>query len=158
MPVGLQTGGSLCACGRLVENGSRLGFGWACDCSGGFIGIGLTGNSLWHSLTVMKKTDLAKAITAFCFRNTKAIESIHAGVSPVSNTGDYSDVFIVDAEGNRIPWNEASRITQAEMKALMQTAVNRVYAVLEHEGDAEFEEKVVNYSLSFTRGWDEPEK
>ena len=103
----------------------------------------------------MKKTDLAKAITAFCFRNT-SIEGIHAGVSPVSNTGDFSDVFIVDANGNRIPWNEASRISQAEMKELMQTAVNRVYAVLKHDGDEEFEKNVLDYALKFTREWDEP--
>ena len=103
----------------------------------------------------MKKTDLAKAITAFCFRNA-GVEIIHAGVSPVSNTGDFSDVFIVDANGNRIPWNEASRISQDEMKNLMQTAVDRVYAVLKHEGDEAFEENVLKYALKFTKGWDEP--
>ena len=104
----------------------------------------------------MKKTELAKAIVAYCFRNTN-IEDIHSGVSSVSKTGDFSDVFVVDADGKRIPWSDVSRISQAEMKELMQTAVNRVYEVLEHEGDAEFEEKVLNYSLSFTQGWDEPE-
>ena len=104
----------------------------------------------------MKKTDLAKAIVAYCFRNTN-IEDIHAGISPVSKTGDFSDVFVVDATGNKIPWNEVSRISQAEMKELMQTAVNRVYEVLEHEGDEAFEEKVLEYALMFTRGWDEPE-
>lgn len=103
----------------------------------------------------MKKSDLAKAITAFCFRNT-GIEDIHAGISPVSNTGDFSDVFVVDANGNKIPWNKASRISQADMKELMRTAVNRVYSVLEHEGDVEFEENVLRYALTFTRGWDEP--
>lgn len=105
----------------------------------------------------MKKTDLAKAITAFCFRNT-SIEDIHAGIFPVSNTGDFSDVFVVDATGNKIPWNRASRISQEEMKELMQTAVNRVYVVLSHEGDTEFEEKVLNHALGFTRGWDEPKE
>jgi hypothetical protein len=104
----------------------------------------------------MKKTELAKAITAFCFRNT-SIENIHAGISPVSSTGDFSDVFIVDANGNKIPWNEASRISQAEMKELMQTAVNRVYAVLSHEGDTGFEETILSYALTFTHEWDEPE-
>lgn len=75
----------------------------------------------------------------------------------MSNTGDFSDVFVIDANGRKIPWNEASRISQEEMKELMQTAVNRVYAVLEHEGDAKFEEEVLKYALTFTRGWDEPE-
>lgn len=105
----------------------------------------------------MKKTDLAKAITAFCFRNT-GIENIHAGISPMSIAGDFSDVFIVDASGNKIPWNKASRISQAEMKELMRTAVNRVYDVLTHDGDANFEKDVLNHALGFTRGWDEPKE
>ncbi|MDR2819162.1 MAG: hypothetical protein LBB60_01325 [Desulfovibrio sp.] len=103
----------------------------------------------------MKKTELAKAIVAYCFRNA-GIEVIHAGQTPVSKTGDFSDVFVVDAGGNRITWAEVSRITQEEMQGLIRTAVNRVYAVLEHEGDAEFEERVLDYALTFTRGWDEP--
>ena len=105
----------------------------------------------------MKETDRAKAIAAFCFRNTNEIESVHAGITPVSVAGDFSDVFVVDAAGNKIPWNAASRISQDEMKALMQEAVNRIYAVLSHEGDAEFEREVLGYALELTRGWDEPE-
>ena len=106
----------------------------------------------------MKKTDLAKAITAYSFRNTEAIEDIHAGTSPVSNTGDFSDVYVVDANGRKIPWNEASRISQVEMKELMQTAVSRVYAVLSHEGDEVFEKDVLGHALAYTRGWDEPKE
>jgi hypothetical protein len=34
----------------------------------------------------------------------------------VSHTGDGSDVFVVDADGNKIPWNKVSRISQEEMK------------------------------------------
>ncbi len=105
----------------------------------------------------MKKTDLAKAIVAYSFRNTSAIENIHSGIAPVSRADDCADVFIVDAAGNKIPWNKASRISQDEMKALMQEAVNRIYAVLSHEGDAEFEKEVLGYALELTRGWDEPE-
>lgn len=112
----------------------------------------------WHNLPRMKKTELAKAITAFCFRNTDTLEGLHAGVLPVSNTGDFSDVFVIDGNGNKIPWNEVGRISDDEMKALMQTAVNRVYAVLSHEGDARFEESILHYALVFTHGWDEPEE
>lgn len=104
----------------------------------------------------MKKTDLAKAIVAYAFRNT-SIDNIHAGSVPVSNTGDFSDVIVTDANGREIPWNRVSRISQEEMKELMQTAVNRVYAVLSHEDDKEFEESVLGHALKFTRGWDEPE-
>ena len=104
----------------------------------------------------MKKSDLAKAITAYCFRNT-SIDNIHAGTVPVSNTGGFSDVFVVDANGRKIPWNKASRISQAEMKELMRTAVNRVYTVLVHVGDAEFEKDVLAHALKYTQDWDEPE-
>ena len=104
----------------------------------------------------MKKTDLAKAIVAYCFRNTTSIERIHAGITPVSKAGDYSDVFIIDAAGNKIPWNAASRISQAEMKALMQAAVDRVYAVLTHEGEAGFEKDVLAHALKYTQTWDDP--
>ena len=38
-----------------------------------------------------------------CVRNTH-IENIHAGLTPVTHTGDWSDVTVVDADGRRIPW------------------------------------------------------
>ena len=37
------------------------------------------------------------------------------------------------------------------MKELMRTAVDRVYAVLTHEGDAEFDKQVLEYALEFAR-------
>ena len=104
----------------------------------------------------MKKTDRAKAIAAFCFRNTNTIEDIHDGSAPVSLTGDFSDVFVVDAVGNKIPWNAASRISQDEMKAMMQDAVDRVYAVLSNLDNKEFEESVLGHAAKFTTGWDDP--
>ena len=104
----------------------------------------------------MKETDRAKAIAAFCFRNTSEIESVHAGITPVSVAGDFSDVFVVDAAGNKIPWNAASRISQDEMKAMMQAAVDRVYAVLSNLDNKEFEESVLGHAAKFTTGWDDP--
>lgn len=104
----------------------------------------------------MKETDRAKAIAAFCFRNTNEIESVHAGITPVSVAGDFSDVFVVDAAGNKIPWNAASRISQDEMKAMMQIAVDRVYAVLSNFDNKEFEENVLGHAAKFTAGWDDP--
>ena len=51
--------------------------------------------------------ELAKAMAMFCVRNTE-LENIHAGLVPVTRTGDYSDVIVIDAEGRRIPWPEVS--------------------------------------------------
>ena len=104
----------------------------------------------------MDKAELAKAIVAYAFRNGP-LENTHTGIAPVSHTDDFSDVVVVDAAGNKIPWNKASRISQTEMQAVMQTAVNRVYAVLAHDGDAEFEKDVLAHALQYTRAWDEPE-
>ena len=44
-----------------------------------------------------------------CFRNT-ILKDIHGGIEPVSHTGDFSDVVVIDANGRRIPWPEVSRI------------------------------------------------
>lgn len=61
-----------------------------------------------------------------CVRNTK-LENIHAGMVPVTKTGDYSDVVVIDAEGRGIPWPEVSHIDDAQMRELMKDIVNRLY-------------------------------
>jgi hypothetical protein len=70
--------------------------------------------------------NLARIMALLCLRNTQ-LEALHAGLTPVTRTGDYSDVFVVDAEGRHIPWTDVSRIDDAEMRALMQEVVNRIY-------------------------------
>ena len=45
---------------------------------------------------------LAKGMAVACFRNT-VIEDFHDGIAPVSHTGDFSDVVVIDANGRRIP-------------------------------------------------------
>jgi hypothetical protein len=41
---------------------------------------------------------LAKIMAILCVRNTQ-IETLHAGLTPNTRTGDYSDVFVLDADG-----------------------------------------------------------
>lgn len=41
----------------------------------------------------------AKTFTAMCVRNAE-IENIHAGARMITKTGDYSDIKVIDAEGN----------------------------------------------------------
>ncbi|WP_395443800.1 hypothetical protein [Caulobacter sp. UC70_42] len=79
------------------------------------------------------KALFALALVETCFRYTR-IEDIHAGRGPVTATGDFSDVVIRDAEGE-IPWNEASRISDDEMRGLMIEAVNRVYTFMSDPTD-----------------------
>lgn len=99
--------------------------------------------------------ELAKTLTAMCVRNTD-IENIHAGKSPKSKTGDYTDVRIIDAEGNIFTWAEASHISDPEIKKLMKTAVNRLYTFF-MQGDDERFNKNMQYHRQFTQKWDEPE-
>ena len=98
---------------------------------------------------------LAKTLTAMCVRHT-LIEEIHAGKSPVTKTGDYSDVKVIDAEGQEIPWNEVSRISDDEMKILMKSIVNRLYTFFIQEEDPRFI-KQVNYFTAVADKWDAPE-
>ena len=78
----------------------------------------------------MKKVDfemLAKVVTNNCVRNT-FLEDLHAGITPSSKTGDYSDVKVVTPYGE-IEWNNLSRISDKEMKKLMIEIVNKIYTL-----------------------------
>lgn len=97
----------------------------------------------------------SKTLTAMCVRHTE-LEDIHAGITPVTKTGDYSDVKIIDADGNEIPWNEASRISNPEMKTLMKRIVNRLYTYFMQAEDPRFQ-KQVDYYERCAGGWDDPE-
>ena len=44
---------------------------------------------------------ISKSMVMMCVRNT-TLEDIHAGIEPVSHTGDFSDVVLIDANGRRI--------------------------------------------------------
>ena len=80
---------------------------------------------------------VAKGMAVMCFRNTP-IEDFHDRTAPVSHTGDFSDVVVIDANGRRIPWREVSHISQDEMRDLMRTVVNRLYTCQLYAGDPDF--------------------
>jgi len=71
---------------------------------------------------------LAKYLAQQCFRNTM-LEDLHAGVTPSSQTGDYTDVAVRSPYGE-IPWARLSRLSDEEMKALMIEVVNKTYRAL----------------------------
>ena len=75
---------------------------------------------------VMKR--LAKYLVHQCFRNT-LLEGLHAGITPDSQTGDYTDVVVRSPYGE-IPWPRLSRLSDEEMKALMIDVVNKTYHAL----------------------------
>ena len=62
-------------------------------------------------------------------RNNTELEDLHAGISPSSKTGDYTDVKVVTPYGE-IKWNELSRISDKEMRSLMLSVERAIEAVL----------------------------
>ena len=68
---------------------------------------------------------LAKYLVLQCFRNS-VLEDLHAGISPDSEVGDYSDVRVSSPYGD-ILWPKVSRLNDDEMKCLMIDVVNRTY-------------------------------
>jgi hypothetical protein len=69
---------------------------------------------------------LAKLMARDCFRNIDTFEDFHAGQFPRTQTGDYSDVKVLTPD-REIQWNELSRLSDDEMKALMIEVVDQCY-------------------------------
>jgi hypothetical protein len=84
----------------------------------------------------------AKAIVALAFRNGP-IEDIHAGKTCPACDGQ----------------SGFSRITDAEMKLIMKSAVNRVYTLLRLKAaDADGYEKEIAFGDRYTARWDDPDE
>jgi len=107
------------------------------------------------------QSEFAKLMAAACVRRGY-LEKLHAGFTPVTRTGDYSDVKVIDAEGREIPWNQVSRIDQDEMKTLITGVVNRIHTFLARTLFSATEDKAFHQALDkaaapWTKAWDEPE-
>jgi hypothetical protein len=107
-----------------------------------------------------EKDDFAKIMAAACVRRGY-LEKLHCGITPVTRTGDYSDVKVIDADGRVIPWDQVSRINQDEMKTLMIGVVNRIHTflartLLSRTVDDEFWQAVNRAAVPWTKAWDEP--
>ena len=107
------------------------------------------------------QSEFAKTMAAACVRRGY-LEKLHSGVTPVSRSGDYSDVKVIDAEGREIPWNEVSRINQDEMRTLMIGVVNRIHTFLARtlfsaKEDTTFHQAIDRAAVPWTKAWDEPQ-
>ena len=99
---------------------------------------------------------MAKTLAMMCVRNT-GIETLHAGIVPVTHAGDYSDVRVIDADGREIAWNDVSHLDDDQMRALMREIVNRLYTFNVSIDDLEFLDRVDRW-VALVEKWDEPEK
>ena len=97
----------------------------------------------------------AKALAMMCVRNT-CLEEFHEGITPVSRTGDYSDIKVIDGEGREIPWSQLSRLNDDEMRQLMKEVVNRLYTWFVKTEDLAFHARLQTWLQGIQR-WDEPE-
>ena len=106
------------------------------------------------------QSEFAKIITAACVRRG-FLEKLHAGTTPVTRTGDYSDVKVIDGDGREIPWNQVSHINQDEMRTLITGVVNRIHTFLARSlfsptEDKAFMQAVDRAAIPWTKTWDEP--
>jgi len=106
------------------------------------------------------QAEFAKIMTAACVRRGY-LEKLHAGTTPVTRTGDYSDVKVIDADGREIPWNLVSRINQDEMKTLLTGIVDRIHTFLSRTfycsfSDQDFNRALERSALPWTKNWNEP--
>jgi ligand-binding SRPBCC domain-containing protein len=99
---------------------------------------------------------LAKYLVQQCFRNS-TLEDLHAGVTPSSPAGDYSDVVVRTPLG-QIPWRELSRFGDTEMKLLMIDVVQRTYEFLRQLFDTEVGGELVRLlaERDLLPGWENP--
>ena len=72
-----------------------------------------------------------------CVRQSM-LENLHRGLWPKTKTGDYSDVVVIDADGERLPWPDVSRFDENEMRDLMREIVNKIYTFLVKMDDPDF--------------------
>jgi hypothetical protein len=83
----------------------------------------------------------AKAIVALAFRNGP-IEDIYSGVPCPMCSGDGS----------------FSRITDAEMKTIMKSAVSKVFRLLwQRDNDREAYQRQISNGAVYTSRWDDPD-
>lgn len=72
---------------------------------------------------------MAKMMGLMCVADSK-LAKLTEGRSPVTRTGDYSDVVVVDADGRIIPWQRAARLDATEMDRTMREIVDKLYTFL----------------------------
>ncbi|TKD12555.1 hypothetical protein FBT96_20190 [Rhodobacter capsulatus] len=98
--------------------------------------------------------NLSKIMAMICIRNTR-LEDLHAGLQPVTLTGDYSDVKVVDGTGRTIPWREVSHLDDLQMADLMREIVDRLFTFHMRRDDPSFRDHLDRW-MAASNKWDNP--
>ena len=102
---------------------------------------------------------VAKLLAVMGVRNNTDLEELHAGITPSSKTGDYSDVKVITPYGE-IEWNRLSRISDKEMRSLMlsiEQAIEKTlyaYEKLQQEDKAVLLELIMKQRTYDRDDWD----
>ena len=96
----------------------------------------------------------ARMMGMLCVADSKLGE-FGEGHRPVSRTGDYSDVEVVDADGRIIPWQRVARLDGTEMDRTMREIVDRLYTFLRNLEAAELA-MLRDHRQDETSEWDRP--
>lgn len=97
----------------------------------------------------LKNKVMARLVTDGCVRHS-LIEELHGGKSPITKTGDFSDVKVI-YPGGEIAWSELSKISDYEMRQLMleiEGNINKIFNLffVEHTNENLLD---LNVSVSF---------
>lgn len=72
---------------------------------------------------------MAKALAFLCLTEHFKLP-LHNGSFPVSKTGDYTDVFVTDAEGHRTIWCQTCRVSYHEREMMIEDVADGIYDFL----------------------------
>ena len=97
---------------------------------------------------------MAKMMGLMCVAVSKLGE-FKEGLCPVTRTGDYSDVVVVDADGRIVPWQRVARFDASEMRQTRREIVDKLYTFLLNWEDAELV-ALRDHRRGETSEWDRP--
>ena len=99
---------------------------------------------------------MAKLMALMCVEQSK-LEKFRQGLCPVTRTGDYSDVVVVDGDGRIIPWQRVARFDADEMRETMRDIVDKLYTCVVNFESPEFM-ALLDHQREDMWEWDRPRK
>ena len=97
---------------------------------------------------------MAKSMGLMCVADS-GLGKLTEGECPVTRTGDYSDVVVVDADGRIIPWRRVARFDAKEMRQTRREIVDKLFTFLLNMQEEEME-ALRDHRRSETSKWDSP--